>query len=186
MTEETTTITSLTWGTKGSPDYVEVSTSDVPIPNLAMLALQGFRHKLGNEVAAKVAAHKKSEEGAAKSDAEMATFASEARKEMLEKILTGQLGVRASAGPRMSGVDALRRNVTLVVLKAFLAKHNLKMPTGDGVIVIAGKEHTREMLIDAMYRRDKVSIDAEVERKQKFEESAAAGADIGDVFGTTD
>jgi hypothetical protein len=183
MTEETTTITSLTWGIKGSPDYVEIATSDVPIPNQAMLALQGFRHKLGNEVAAKVAAHKKSEEGSGKSEAEIAQYASEARKEMLERILTGQLGVRASAGPRVSGVDALRRNVTITVLKAFLAKHNLKMPTGEGVIKVAGKEMNREALIEAMYRRDKASIDAEVARKQAFEESAASGADIGDVFG---
>ena len=183
MTDETTTITSLTWGTKGSADYVEISTSDVPIPNLAMLALQGFRHKLGIEVAAKVAAHKKSEEGKAKSDDELAQYASEARAEMLDRILTGQLGVRASSGPRVSGDEAIRRNVTLTVLKAFLAKHNLKMPTGEGVIKVAGKDMTREMLIEAMYRKDKAAIDAEVERKKAFEESAASGADIGDVFG---
>jgi hypothetical protein len=183
MTEETTTLSALTWGTKGSADYVEVATSDIPIPNLAMLALQGFRHKLGNEVAAKVAAHKKSEEGAAKDDAAIAEYASAARKEMLEKILTGQLGVRASAGPRPTGVEALKRSVTIEVLKAFLAKHNLKMPTGDGVIKVAGKDMNREALIEAMYRRDKASIDAEVTRKQAFQDAAASGAgEIGDVF----
>jgi hypothetical protein len=179
---EGTPITTFTWGVKGAPNYVETTVSDIPVPNLAMLALQGFRHKLGNEVAAKVAAHKKSDEGKAKSDGEIAQYAAEVRKEMLERILTGQLGVRASSGPRLSGDEALRRSVTLTVLKAFLAKHNLKMPTGDGVSKVAGKEMNREALIEAMYRRDKASIDAEVERKKAFEESAAAGAEVGDLF----
>jgi len=186
MTDETTTITSLTWGTKGSAAYVEVATSDVPIPNLAMLALQGFRHKLGNEVAAKVAAHKKSEEGSGKSEAELATFASEARKEMLERILTGQLGVRASAGPRVTGIEALKRSIATKWLKEAIAKYNAKtgknvaLPTGDKVINYMGKDMTRDEMIAAYARANADRIDVEAERQQKAE---AEGADVGeDLF----
>lgn len=186
MTDETTTITSLTWGTKGSPDYVEVSTSDVPIPNLAMLALQGFRHKLGNEVAAKVAAHKKSEEGAKKTADEMEAFALEARKEMLEKILTGQLGVRASAGPRVTGIEALKRAIGTKWLKEAIAKYNAKtgknvaLPTGDKVINYMGKDMTRDEMIAAYIRANGDRVDAEAKRQQEAE---AEGADVGeDLF----
>ena len=183
MTEETTTITSLTWGTKGSADYVEVSTSDVPIPNLAMLALQGFRHKLGNEVAAKVAAHKKSEEGSAKSESELADYAANARKDMLEKILTGQLGVRASSGPRVTGIEALKRAIGTKWLKEAIAKYNAKtgknvaLPTGDKVINYMGKDMTRDEMIAAYARANADRIDVEAERQQKAE---AEGADVGE------
>lgn len=186
MTEETTTITSLTWGTKGSPDYVEVSTSDVPIPNLAMLALQGFRHKLGNEVAAKVAAHKKSEEGGSKSESELAEYAANARKDMLEKILTGTLGVRASAGPRVTGIEALKRAIGTKWLKEAIAKYNAKtgknvsLPTGDKVINYMGKDMTRDEMIAAYIRANGDRVDAEAKRQQEAE---AEGADVGeDLF----
>jgi hypothetical protein len=183
MSDETTTITSLTWGTKGSPDYVEVATSDVPIPNLAMLALQGFRHKLGNEVAAKVAAHKKSEEGKAKSEGELEAFAAEARKEMLERILTGTLGVRASSGPRVTGIEALKRSIATKWLKEAIAKYNAKtgknvtLPTGDKVINYMGKDMTRDEMIAAYTRANQDRIDSEAERQQKAE---AEGADVGE------
>ena len=186
MTEETTTITSLTWGTKGSQDYVEVSTSDVPIPNLAMLALQGFRHKLGNEVAAKVSAHKKSEEGAAKSRDELAAFETEARADMLNKILTATLGVRASAGPRVTGIEALKRAIGTKWLKEAIAKYNAKtgknvsLPTGDKVINYMGKDMTRDEMIAAYIRANGDRVDAEAKRQQEAE---AEGADVGeDLF----
>ena len=186
MTEETTTITSLTWGTKGTADYVEVSTSDVPIPNLAMLALQGFRHKLGNEVAAKVAAHKKSEEGKAKDEAALAEFAAEARKEMLERILTGTLGVRASGAPRVTGIEALKRAIGTKWLKEAIAKYNAKtgksvaLPTGDKVINYMGKDMTRDEMIAAYIRANGDRVDAEAKRQQEAE---AEGVDVGeDLF----
>jgi hypothetical protein len=186
MTDETTTITSLTWGTKGSPDYVEVATNNVPIPNLAMLALQGFRHKLGNEVAAKVAAHKKSDEGKAKTEDELNVYAANARKEMLDKILTGQLGVRASAGPRVTGIEALKRAIGTKWLKEAIAKYNAKtgknvaLPTGDKIINYMGKDMTRDEMISAYIRANQDRVDAEAERQQAAQ---AEGADVGeDLF----
>ena len=167
----------------------EIAPNDIPVENLFALAQQGLNHKRGNEVSAARVAWLKTDDGATADEAAIQAWVDAKTADMLDKVLSRgkydgvALGVRASSGPRVSGEEALRRNVTLTVLKAFLAKHNLKMPTGEGVIKVAGKDMTREMLIEAMYRKDKASIDAEVERKKAFEESAASGADIGDVFG---
>ncbi len=168
-TNEPTILSTFTWGAKGTPDYCETSVTDVPSANLANLALQGYRHKLGNEVAAKVAAHKKTDEGKAKSDDEIAQYAREARAEMLDKIVNGVLGVRATGAPRVTGVDAIRNAVTLKSLRVLLKKHNLAIPTGEDTIFVAGKEMTRAQLLEAEYRRSKKAIDDEVARQQAFD-----------------
>lgn len=163
-----------TWGTKGSADYLETSVDQIPTRNLSMLALQGYRHKLGNEVAARITAWKKSDDGKTASDDQVAEKAREFRNEMLDKILNGQLGVRASAGPRATGDEAIRNAVTLESLKAFLKKYNLKMPTGDETVKVAGQDMTRAQMLERMYARDKAKIDAEVERRK-----AAQASEVG-------
>ncbi len=169
-TETAPVLNTFTWGTKGSPDYCETDITVVPTANLANLALQGYRHKLGNEVAAKVAAHKKTDEGKVKTDDEIAQYAREARAEMLDKIVNGVLGVRASSGaPRVTGTEAIRRTVTVESLRKLLKKSNLAMPTGEDTVFIAGKAMTREDLIAAMYRKDQKAIDAEVARREAHE-----------------
>ena len=54
MNDVTTSEKPFTWGT-GS-DEISVLPSTIPLANMYALALQGFRHKLGNEIAAKRAA----------------------------------------------------------------------------------------------------------------------------------
>lgn len=166
-------ISVFTWGAKGTPDYLETPVETIPTMNLANLALQGYRHKLGNEVAAKVTAWKKSEDGKTASESQIADYARTARAEMLEKIVNGTLGVRASAGPRVSGEEAIRRTVTVEVLRKFLKAHKLVMPTGEDTITVAGKAMTREALIEAMYRKDKAKIDAEVAHRQELDSDAS-------------
>lgn len=178
-TNEPTMPTLFTWGTKGSPDYCETEITVVPAINLANLALQGYRHKLGNEVAAKVAAYKKTDEGKAASEADIASYARDARAEMLDKIVNGVLGVRASSGaPRVSGVEAIRNAVTLKSLRALLKKNNLALPTGEDTIFIAGKEMNREQLLAAEYRRSQKAIDEEVARQQAFDTGAGGLEDL--------
>jgi hypothetical protein len=146
---------------------------------LASLALQGYRHKLGNEVAAKVAAHKKSDEGKNKTDDEIAEYARQARADMLDKIVNGQLGVRATSGaPRASGIEAIRNAVTLKSLRALLKKHNLVVPTGEDTITVAGKAMTRVQLLEAEYRRSKKAIDDEVARQQAFDTGEGGLGDL--------
>ena len=184
--DETTMITKFTWGTPGTPDYLEVPVADIPVHNLAVLAHQGFKHKLGNEVAAKAAAHKKSEEGAAKSEDELTAYSREARADMLNKILTATLGVRASSGPRVTGIEALKRAIGTKWLKEAIAKYNAKtgknvaLPTGDKVINYMGKNMTRDEMINAYIRANQDRVDTEAQRQQ---EAQAEGADVGeDLF----
>lgn len=168
MADQATTapepISLFTWGTKGQPGYLETPVTDIPVPNLASLALQGYRHKLGNEVAAKGVAWRKTDAGKAASDSEYADYLVQARAEMLDKIVNGVLGVRASIGaPRATGVDAIRRRITVEALRVFLKKHNLAMPTGEATIKVAGTDMSRETLIERMYARDKKAIDDAVD-----------------------
>lgn len=166
------------WGTKGTADYLETSVTEIPSRNLSLLALQGYRHKLGNEVAARITAWKKSDEGKDADEATVNEKAREFRAEMLDKIVNGVLGVRAAAGPRVTGDEAIRRAVTLETLKVFLKKNNLKLPTGEDTIEIAGKAMNREALLDAMYRRDKAKIDAEVEHRKAQSDTDAGLEDF--------
>jgi hypothetical protein len=183
---ETTALEHFTWGAEGSADYIKQPVADVPTFNLAMLALQGFRHKVGNEVAAKGAAWRKTEEGKAASEEEYNEYIRKARAEMLDKILNGQLGVRASSGPRVTGVEALKRQVALEFLKAAIKAYNAKsgknisVPTGEKVINYMGAEVTREQLIDRYLATNGAKVEAEVAKRQAAQEAAA---DVGeDLF----
>jgi len=169
-----------TWGVKGTADYCETPVQDIPTVNLSNLGLQGYRHKLGNEVAAKVAAKRKTDEGKAMSEDEILAYSRQCRAEMLDKIVNGTLGVRAASGaPRLTGEEAIRHSVTLESLKKLLKKYNLALPTGDDEIAIAGKQMTRAQLIEAEYRRSKADIEAEVTRRKGFD--TATDGDLGDL-----
>ncbi len=189
MTDQTDATPSgtVTGGAQGTEAYLATSVADIPSTNLALLALQGYRHKLGNEVAAKVAAWKKTDDGKAASDDEVATFARNARAEMLDKIVNGVLGVRAAGAPRVSGIDALKRAIAIEFLKARLKAYSDKtgtkvaLPTGENTVNVAGKDMTREDMIAAEMRRSEAKIAEEAERRQKAQ---SEGADVGeDLFG---
>lgn len=176
-----------TWGVKGSADYLETNVSEIPTANLSILGLRGFRHVLGNEVAAKVTAWKKSDEGKVATDDEVAAKGREFRSEFFNRILTGQLGQRAAGAPRATGVEALRRSIATDLVKAELDRVSKKtgnkvtMPTGEDTITIAGKVMNREQLIEAGLRRWEAKINEEVARRQAFKDE---GEDAGEgLFG---
>lgn len=156
---------------------------DVPLQSLFALAQRGYSHVLGNEVAAQVAAYKKSEDGAKATESELEAYASEKRNEKLAKILDGTLGVRTAAGPRVSGIEALKRTIAIEFLKARLKKYSDKtgtkvaLPTGENTLSIAGKVMTREDLIASELRTSAAAITEEAERRQSVQ---AEGADVGD------
>jgi hypothetical protein len=176
----------LTWGTPGSADFISVNPSDVSLPNMFVLALQGFRHKLGNEVAAKVTALKKTEDGKQLSEDEITAKAKEFRAEMLEKILNGELGVRAvSSGPRVSGIEAIKRTIAVEILKKRLDAYSKKtgnkvtLPTKDETREIMGKVMTREQMIESMLRQQADVIEAEAKRRMEtVEDEADVGEDL--------
>lgn len=159
-------------------------TTEVPTQSLYALAQRGFNHVTGNEVAAKKAAFVKTEEGAKASEEDLAAKVKAWRQEALQKIIDGTLGVRAVGAPRATGVEALKRAIALEFLKAKLKAYSAKtgnkvtVPTGDDTINVAGKDYTREQLIDAMLRSKADEIAAEVERRQ----ASVGEEEIEDLF----
>lgn len=171
------------WGLKGSADYLETPVQDIPTANLSILGLRGYRHILGNEVAAKVTAWKKSDEGKTATEDEVAAKAREFRAEFLQRILTGQLGQRAAGAPRATGVEALKRAIAVEFLKAELdaqskrTGNKVTMPTGEDTITVGNKVYNREQLIEAGLRKWAAKIEAEVARRE------ALKADTESLFG---
>jgi hypothetical protein len=159
-------------------DAITVSPADIPTVSLFALAQRGFSHVLGNEVASKLAAFRKTEAGAAADEAEVAEFVKAKRNEALEKILNGTLGVRSATAPRVTGLEALMRRVAVEFLQARFAAYSKKagvkvsLPTGDKVVEVAGRAMTREQLIEAELKRNGEQIKAEALRRQ-----GAAGDD---------
>jgi hypothetical protein len=157
---------------------ITVSPADIPTVSLFALAQRGFSHVLGNEVASKLAAFRKTEAGAAATDEEVAAFVKSKREEALEKILNGTLGTRAASSPRVTGIEALMRRVAVEFLQARFAAYSKKsgtkvsLPTGDKVVEVAGRAMTREQLIEAELKRNGEQIKAEALRRQ-----GAAGDD---------
>jgi len=172
-----------TWGVKGAPDYLETPTEQIPANSHHSLGLRGYRHVLGNEVAAQKVAFLKTDEGKAMDESQVAAWVIEKRAEKLARILDGTLGVRTAATPRVSGIEAVRAAINLDSLKVFLKKNNLKMPTGEGTIKVAGRDMTREDLLAANYRRAKATIDAETDRAWAFKTGEAdAESTVEDLF----
>lgn len=162
---------------------ITVQPADVPTISLFALAQRGFSHVMGNEVAAKVSAWKKTEEGASASEEQIAEFTAAKRAEALEKIMNGTLGVRSVSAPRVSGIDALMRRVAVEFLQARFAAYSkrtgtkVSLPTGDKVVEVAGKAMTREDLISAELKRNEAAIRAEAERRSGAAEEESDSLD---------
>ena len=159
--------------------------ADIPVNSLHRMAHSGGQHMLGNEVASALTAWRKTEEGKAADDAAIKSWVFERRQKKLEQILSGTLGVRTTRSiGRATGLDAVIRTVAIEWLKAKLGKSGNKLPTGDKTIEVAGKDMTRDDLVDfAIARADKlvyspgVTIRAEAERRHGEQEGIVAGVD---------
>jgi hypothetical protein len=153
--------------------------------NLFVLTQQGITHKMGNECAARLSAWSKTNEGKDASEDEKATKLKEFRDEMSAKILANEkLGTRGASGAaRVTGDEALKRAITLDVLKDVLDKQSKRtgnkvtVPTGDATITIAGKAMNREQLLDATARKFVDRIEAEFDRRKAFK---SEGEDVGE------
>ena len=158
---------------------------DMPAITLLRLAQEGFTHYLGNRVSSKITAWRKTDEGKGADDAGIEAKAEEFRAEFLKAMDEGTLGHRvASAGPRVTGFDAILRAVCVEWLKAKLGASGVKMPTGDKTVSVRGKDYTREQLVEqTVARADKVEYAKGVTLKAEAERREAA--DKG-VEGTVD
>ena len=163
----------------------EIDPVDIPTVNMFALVQQGLNHKRGNEVSAARVAWLKSDEGKSATESDVTQWVAAKQAEMLDKILHGVLGVRVSAGPRVSGLDALKRTIAVERIKAAFKSHSAKtgkklsLPTGDETIDYMGKAMTREDLIAAMLNKQSDAIEAEAKRRQDFQtEGAEVGEDL--------
>ena len=164
----------------------EIDPVDIPTVNMFALVQQGLNHKRGNEVSAARVAWLKSEEGQNANEADVTAWVAAKQAEMLDKILHGVLGVRVSAGPRVSGIDALKRTIAVERIKAAFKSYSAKtgktlsLPTKDETVDYMGKAMTRDDLIKAMLDKQSAAIEAEAKRRQEFQ---SEGADVGeDLF----
>lgn len=164
----------LKWG-----DY-SASPGDVPAVSLMALAQRGWTHVFGNEVASALTAWRKTEEGKAASDADIAAYLAKKRDEKLDKIMSGTLGTRTPGQPKATGVEAIMRTIAVAWVKAALEKRGAKLPTGDKTVNVAGKDMTRDELIDATLRNrgEKIRVEAEAEMAKR----SAFGEDSEDLF----
>lgn len=177
MTEENDKM--FKWG-----DFV-VNPADVPVESLHALAQRGFTHVLGNEVASALTAWRKTDEGKAANDAAIAAWVLTRRNAKVEQIMKGELGVRrVSAGPRVGGIGAIVRAVAVEWLRAKLAKSGAKLPSGEKTVNVAGKDMTREELVEQTVARAEklvyspgVTIRAEAERRHGEQEGIAEGVE---------
>jgi len=162
---------------------ITTAPGDIPLQSMFALAQRGYTHVLGNEVAAQVAAYKKTEEGKTKSDAELEAYGNEKRKEKLAKILDGSLGVRTAGAPRVTGIDAVMRAIAVERLKGKLESYSkrngtkVSLPTGDKTVKVLGEDMTRDQLIERELKFNGDKIRAEAERRAKHDADAIEGAE---------
>jgi hypothetical protein len=157
MTDTTTddvTERDLVWKDAATGVEYRVPFADVPAKSLAVLCQRGFTHFLGNEQAAKLVTWKKKEENASATDEAVKEFLKVTRQSAFDAVVSATMGTRSASGaPRVTGIDAVMRRIAVEMLTAELAKHNVKLPTGDKTIEVRGKAYTREQLIETMLKR---------------------------------
>lgn len=149
-------------------DYVAVI-ADTPAASLFALAQEGFVHYLGNRVASAVAGEKKRR--AEKKDAngnpapepemtedEVLAFADTKRKEWLQKIAAGTLGVRTASAPKATKLETVMAQIARERIDAAIAAAK-----ASGKTVEVSKEKRAEM-VKALVAKD-AGIRAEAERR---------------------
>lgn len=99
----------------------------LPATSARALLQKGLSHFLGNEVASKVTAWKKDNEGA--SEAEIAETLKVLRTEAIEALLAGKMGARAGA-PRGTSVDTLCTRIAAEQVRAILKQQGITFPEG--------------------------------------------------------
>lgn len=144
---------------------ITIDSADLPESTVNALMSRGFAHILGNEVASKVTAWKKSEDGVNADADEVKAYTEAARNTMLQKLKDGTLGVRVG-GPRGTALDTIIRQVAIERLKANFAAAKVKFPANNkDTVNIGGKQMNRTAIIEAHIEKYRDVIEAEAERR---------------------
>lgn len=154
---------------------------DLPARSLAALVASGLAHKLGNEIAAKVAAYKaKATDGKLPSESEIAQFKAQKQKEMFASLLSGEAAASAR-GPRGSAIESMMKKIAAEELAARFRALGKSLPSGDKTITLTTGDGrveavTRATLIDRRVAAHSERLRAEAERRISEERAKAAAA----------
>lgn len=164
-----------------------VAIADLPQVSLVALAHRGLVHILGNEVASKVTAWKKTDAGANATEDDIAAKTEAFRAEAMEKVLSGSLGVRTGT-VRGTALETVMREVAIERLRSNFAAAIKKNPAhpkfpGDAktTINVRGEELNRATLIERHIAKFRDVIEAEA-RRRMAEAEADAGEDLSDII----
>lgn len=167
----------LKWG-----DYSTLP-SEVPAVSLLALAQRGVTHYMGNEQASKLTAWVKKPENKDATEEQVKAYAKTLHDAAWQKIMKGEMGVRSAGQPRITGIEAVMRKMATAWVSAALAKQGVKLPTGDKTVNMAGKDFTREQLIDRALKTKGDFFRAEAQKQMDEEAARNAGAgEMGDIF----
>lgn len=151
--------------------------SNLPEVSRVALMQRGFTHILGNEVASKVAAWKKTEDGSTADEAAIARKTANYQDEALEKILDGKLGIRAG-GPRGTAIETVMRVIAIAELKANFKKAGAKWPEkADSTIKVRDRVLTRTALVGEYMSKHGARLKSDAEARASAEASQVVNLD---------
>jgi hypothetical protein len=134
--------------------------------NILAMVRKGITHYHGNEQAAKLTAWKKTEEGQAATEEEIAKKYAEFQNAAFERFMTGEVGLRLGAGgTRKTAFESICRSIAVEMISAALKRQKLSMPKGDKTIQMSGKDFTREALIERALVTWKDKIEQEAKHR---------------------
>jgi hypothetical protein len=166
---------------------VEIDLDAIPNNVFVGLAKQGIIHKLGNEVAANLVKVKEKieKDGGVFDDDVKEEKSIELRKQMVQKILDGTIGLRIG-GPRGTTIENIAQELAYKEAEAKLAPKGYwpKADRKNGVsaedarIDFGGNSMTRQDLADMVYNKYEARFleEAKVEHAKRMERAKAAKA----------
>jgi hypothetical protein len=185
---DTFSVLPVTYGSFSIPDFYALGPKAQ-----AKLTTGGLAHFLGNESASKTSTWKKTEEGAAASEAEVEAFRVARMNELFNNLLADTVGSSAH-GPRGSAVETVMRKLATEDLQSRCKAANISFPTGDKTVSIVGSDGTAEALTRVQMVDRRLAVHGERLRneaeakiaadKRKAEQSVAAagGANASALF----
>lgn len=164
-----------------------VNVTDIPEASRFALMKRGFVHILGNEVASKVTAWKKTDAGTNATEAEIDAKTEAFRAEALAKIMDGTMSVRVGT-TRGTALETVMREVAIERLKSNFAAAIKKNPAhpkfpadAKTTINVRGEELTRAVLIERHIAKFRDVIESEA-RRRMAETDTDEAADVSDLI----
>jgi hypothetical protein len=155
---------------------VSVDVEALPAPSVQFIMEYGLRQYIQDGAAVSKVFTDKDRKGQEKTDDEIATEKREGVEERVANLLSGEFTRRGPAQPKLSPEERHREDYVNSLLAGIAKATGKKLPTKTGKN--ADPERLKK-LQDAVYARNKDSIDKEVARRIKAD--AKAAEDVSDI-----